>query len=104
MTAENLSLVAGTTLSLVFSYVPGARSWFEGFDPEIRRVIMLALLVCSAGTVYGFSCLGWAVEWGVSLECDRSGLFGLIEQLVLAIIANQSIYAITPRITQPASH
>ena len=55
MTAENLSLVAGTTLSLVFSYVPGARSWFEGFDPEIRRVIMLALLVCSAGTVYGFS-------------------------------------------------
>jgi hypothetical protein len=104
MTAENLSLVAGTTLSLVFSYVPGARSWFERFDPEIRRVFMLALLVCSAGIVYGLSCLGWAVKWGISLACDRVGLFGLIEQLILAIIANQSIYAITPRKTQPATH
>jgi hypothetical protein len=104
MTAENLSLVAGTTLSLVFSYVPGAKSWFEGFDPEIRRVIMLALLVCSAGFVYGLSCLGWAVEWGIALYCDRSGLFGLIEQLVLAIIANQSIYAITPRKIQPVTN
>ena len=103
MSAESLSLVAGTSLSLGFSYIPGARRWFEEFDPEIRRLIMLALLVCSACIVYAFSCLGWAAEWGISLVCDRSGLFGLIEQLVLAIIANQSIYAITPRTTQPTS-
>jgi hypothetical protein len=103
MTAESLSLIAGTTLSLVFSYFPGARSWFDGYSPEIRRLIMLALLVCSACIVYGLSCLGWAAEWGISLTCDRSGLFGLIEQLVLAIIANQSIYAITPRKSRPVS-
>ncbi|UCD42307.1 MAG: hypothetical protein JSV69_01425 [Chloroflexota bacterium] len=97
ISAESLSLVAGTTLSLFFSYVPGLRSWFDEFNPEFRRLIMLAMLLCSASLVYGLTCLGWAAEWGVSLTCDRAGLFGLVEQLVLAIIANQSIYAITPR-------
>ena len=97
MSAESLSLVAGTVLSLTFSYVPGARSWFERFEPEIKRLIMLVLLVITAGIVYGLSCLGWVSEWGISLSCDRSGLLGLIEQLVIAIIANQSIYAISPR-------
>jgi hypothetical protein len=103
MTAENLSLAAGTTLSLIFSYIPGARSWFDGYSPEIRRLLMLALLVCSACIIYGLSCLGWAAEWGIPLVCDRSGLIGLIEQLILAIIANQSIYAITPRKPQPVN-
>jgi hypothetical protein len=97
MSAESLSLVAGTVLSLAFSYIPGARSWFEGFEPEIRRLIMLVLLVVTASIVYGLSCLGWASDWGISLNCDRSGLLGLIEKLVIAIIANQSIYAISPR-------
>ena len=96
MSAESLSLVAGTVLSLTFSYVPGARSWFERFEPEIKRLIMLVLLVITACIVYGLSCLGWVSEWGISLSCDRSGLLGLIEQLVIAIIANQSIYAISP--------
>ena len=97
MSAESLSLGAGTILSLTFSYIPGARSWFERFEPEIRRLIMLVLLGLTAGIVYGLSCMGWASDWGISLNCDRSGLLGLIEQLVLAIIANQSIYAISPR-------
>lgn len=97
MSAESLSLVAGTILSLTFSYVPGAHRWFAQFEPEIRRLIMLALLVLSAGVVYGLSCLGWATEWGITLNCSQSGLMGLIEQLVIAIIANQSVYAISPR-------
>lgn len=103
MTAESISLVAGTCLSLIFSYIPGARTWFIQFDPEIKRLIMLALLVGSACIVYGLSCLGWVAKWEITMVCDRSGFFGLIEQLVLAIIANQSIYAITPKPSQPAT-
>ena len=100
MSAESLSLVAGTVLSLAFSYIPGARNWFEGFQPEIKRLIMLVLLVVSTGIVYWLSCSGWAFDWGISLNCDQSGLLGLIEQLVIAIIANQSTYAISPRKTR----
>ena len=103
MTAESLSLAAGTTLSLLFSYLPGVKSWFTDLDPEIKRLIMLVLLAGSAGVVYGLSCLGWADLWGITLVCDRSGLLGLVEQLVLAIIANQSVYAITPGKSDPVS-
>ena len=96
MSAESLSLVAGTVLSLTFSYIPGVRNWFIGFDAVIKRLIMLALLALTTGVVYGLSCLGWGFEWGITLSCDRSGLLGLIEQFVIAIIANQSIFAISP--------
>ena len=103
MTAENLSLVSGMVLSLTFSYVPGASSWFEKFDPEIKRLIMLVLLTITAGIVFGLSCAGWSSEWNISQGCNRSGLLGLIEQLVLATIANQSVYAISPRIKRDSS-
>jgi hypothetical protein len=97
MSAETLSLVSGVVVSLTFSYIPGTRSWFEKFDPEIKRSIMLVLLTIIAGIVFGLSCAGWASEWSISLSCNRSGLLGLIEQLILAIIANQGTYAISPR-------
>lgn len=98
MSAESLSLVAGTVLSLAFSYIPGVRNWFMGFDPVIKRLIMLALLALATGVVYGLSCLGWGFAWGITLSCDQSGLLGLIEQFVVAIIANQSIYVISPQV------
>ena len=97
MSAENLSLIAGTVLSLGFSYIPGASDWFTRFDAEIKRLIMLGLISLSAGIIYGLSCLGWGESFGIQLSCDQSGLFGLVRQVVLAIIANQGVYAISPR-------
>jgi len=96
VSAETLSLIAGAALSLAFSYIPGLHERFAALDPTHKRLVMLALLVLSAGAVYGLSCLGWGLAWGVVLTCDRSGLAGLLEQLLLAVIANQGVYAITP--------
>jgi hypothetical protein len=96
MSAESLSLIAGTVLSLMFSYLPGARNWYDQFSPEVKRSIMLGLILLSGGIVYGLSCLGWGTEWGIAPICNETGLMGLIEQVVIAIIANQSIYAISP--------
>ena len=96
MSAENLSLTAGTVLSLVFSYVPGAKGWYMQFDPQVKRLIMLGLIILSTGAVYGLACFGWGTELGITLSCDQAGLVGLLRQAVLAIIANQGIYAISP--------
>jgi hypothetical protein len=96
LTAESLSLTAGTLLSLVFSYVPGAKGWFMQFDPQVKRLIMLGLIIMTACIVFGLACLEWAAEFGISVSCSQSGLFGLVRQAVLAIIANQGIYAISP--------
>jgi len=96
MSAESLSLIAGTFLSLVFSYIPGARGWFMQFSPEIKRLVMLAIIILTGCILYGLACLEWASDWGITLSCDQTGLLGLVEQIVIAIIANQSIYAISP--------
>ena len=97
MSAETLSLIAGAILSLCFSYIPGLSERFDALIQTKKRLIMLALLIVVAGSVYGLSCLGWGADWGIVLSCDRAGLSELIKQLILAIIANQGVYAITPR-------
>lgn len=98
MTSATLSLIAGTLLSLIFSYVPGARDRFDPLNPTHKRLIMLGLLMISAASVYGVSCLGWGASWGITIVCDRAGALTLLEQLILAIIANQSVYALSPRL------
>ena len=96
MSAEILSLIAGTALSLVFSYIPGAKDWFKQFKPEFKRAIMLVLILLAGGAVFGLGCLGWGAEFGINLTCDQAGFLGLVQQIMVAIIANQSIYAISP--------
>lgn len=97
MSSETLSMIAGTILSLIFSYVPGARQWFDPLHATHKRLIMLGLLTISAGAVYGVGCLGWGDAWGITIACDQKGALALFESLILAIIANQSIYAISPQ-------
>jgi hypothetical protein len=96
MTSETLSLIAGAALSLAFSYIPGLHERFAALDATRKRLVLLGLLILAAGGVYGLSCLGWGQQWGIVLTCDRDGLATLLEQLLLAIIANQGVYALTP--------
>ena len=97
MSANTLSLIAGAALSLAFSYIPGLREDFELLDPTEKRLVMLGLLLVTTVAVEIMACLGWGALWGLNLTCNQTGIAGLIEQLVIAIIANQSIYAISPR-------
>lgn len=97
MSAESLVLIAGALLSLAFSYIPGLAPKFDALDPTVKRLIMLGLLVVVAGVSYGLSCLGWGAAWGINIPCDQAGLQALISQLVIAIIANQSVYSISPK-------
>lgn len=103
MSAECLSMIAGTLLSLVFSYIPGAKDWFMKFDPAVKRLIMLTLIFITAGCIFGLACSAWASDLGISITCNQSGLLGLVQQVVLAIIANQGVYSISPQQSSPAS-
>jgi hypothetical protein len=95
MTAEILSLTAGTALSLVFSYVPGLNAKFAALDPTVKRLWMLGLLLLSALGVFGLSCAGW-VFGGIGVTCDQAGIQKLVEVFFLAAIANQTSYALSP--------
>lgn len=94
MTVETLSLAAGALLSLLFSYIPGVKGWFESKDSTVKRLIMaLALLVVSV-LVFAAGCAGLQIP-GVQLECTTQGAWLLVQVFLLALIANQSTYSIT---------
>lgn len=98
LTPELLAGAVAIILSLLFSYIPGLNAWFAGLKDEYKRLIMLGLLLLVAGLAYGLACWGMLVDLtGIGLTCDRAGLLGLIRILVVAIIANQAVYSISPR-------
>lgn len=96
MSPEGLALISGSVLSLLFSYFPGLNAKFAGLSSEVKRLIMLALLAVVAGAVYGLNCGGFGADIGVIIACDRTGAISLVQAFILALIANQSIYAVSP--------
>ena len=99
MTAESLALISGAVLSLLFSYIPGLNVKFAELGSEVKRLIMAGLLLVVAGSIYGLSCAGWGTSFGVEVACDQEGLLNLVQVFVIALIANQGAYAITPKTT-----
>ena len=93
MTVESLSMVAGVVLSLVWSYIPGAQGWFDKLAPNYKRLVMLASLLVVAGGVFGLACMGRLD----AVACDGDGAWQLVELFVLAAVANQGAYMLTPK-------
>jgi hypothetical protein len=95
--AEDICMAAGVLLSVGFSYIPGLNESFSALSPTQKRLVMLAMLTLATGGVFALSCLDASIALG-GVACDRAGAWGLIRALVLAAIANQSAYALSPRI------
>ena len=97
MTAEVLTLIAGALLTLGFSYIPGLRTWYAGKSDEFKQLVMLVLVVVVAAGSFGLACLGWGAGLGIALACTLDGALGLVVQVVLAIMANQGVYKLSPQ-------
>jgi nitrate/nitrite transporter NarK len=93
MDAGLLASIAGVVLSLLFSHVPGLDTWYAKLDGKVKRLIMAGLLLVVAGASFGLAC---ADLW-LQISCTREGAIGLVEAFVMALIANQATYQITPR-------
>lgn len=93
LTPAILTMIAGVVLSLAFSYIPGLNVKFAALPGEIKRLIMLLLLLLTAATIFVMGCTG-ILQAG--LTCDKDGFWTLVYIFILAVIANQSAYAITP--------
>jgi len=93
MTGEQLSAIAGVLLSLIFSYIPRLRQKFNALDGDRKRQVMAASLVVIATAIFVLSCLS-VVD---AVSCDRKGVFGLIGNIIAALVANQAAYMVTPK-------
>jgi hypothetical protein len=93
-TPEVIAVLGGAIISIAFSYIPGTESKWEQLAPQYKRLIMAGIMLVVTAVAFGLLC------WGViesPVACDRAGLFQVIYVYVMAIIANQSVYAITKR-------
>ena len=100
MNAEQLTGLAGAILSLAFSYIPGLKTRYEPLSAEMKRLVMLGLLLLVVAGVFGLACSRFGAylsEAGIKVPCDEPGLVGLVCSLVLAVMANQSTHLIIPR-------
>jgi uncharacterized protein YacL len=93
LTSSLLVMIAAAILSVLFSYVPGLNTWFATMDGTFKRLAMLLLLAITAGVIYGLGCAG-VLSSGIT--CDQPGLTKLVYMFVLAVVANQSTFTITP--------
>ena len=93
MDENTLSLIAGSVLSLFFSYFPGVKGKYEKLTPDYKRVVMLVSLLVSAIGVYVTSCYGIFP----TVECTREGVLGLVKVFILALVANQGTHKLSPR-------
>ncbi len=97
MSPEILSAAAGVVISLLFKFVPRLNKWFAVKEKETQQSIMLGILFLVALAAFGLACANILNDlFGVALTCDKSGGIVLARSLILAVVTNQSVYAITP--------
>jgi len=92
MSSQLLAGIAGIVLSLLFEYLPGLHDWYNALVDTKQKLVMLAALLLSAAGVFALACLG---RYDL-VTCDVAGVWMLLEYFVLAVIANQATYLISP--------
>jgi hypothetical protein len=92
MSTDELAGTAGILISLACSYVPGLADKYAALDGTQKRLIMLLALILAAALVYGLSCANVVAV----ITCSQRDLIGLLRTVVLALVANQAAYLITP--------
>ncbi len=91
--AEVLSLIAGSALSLLFSYTPKLSGWYYKLDDTTKRLVMLVALIAVTAGSFGLACSGWLR----GVTCDQNGAETMIVSFILAAMANQGTNGLSPR-------
>ena len=82
--------IAGALLSLIFSYVPAVKAWY---DLQLNKgLIMLGLNVLVAAVYFGLSCTSLTAQLHIGVSCDQPGLLLLAQALFVIATANQITY------------
>ena len=93
MTPEQLVVLLGAVLSLVFAYFPWVKDWFEGLDSVWKPLLNAGLLLVLALALVGLGCLN-VVDY---FECSTAGVIEALIVWLFAVVANQATYAVVVR-------
>jgi hypothetical protein len=90
MTPEQLALIAGVVVSLVFSYAPVLKDWYDAQTPTPKRLLMLAVLLLST-----LGALLWTCRADVA-ACMAFNWQQYLTAFITAAIASQATFALSP--------
>jgi len=93
MDASLLAAISGVVLSLAFSYVPKLKDWFAKLEGDYKRLVMLVVLFLTAAGILGLACIGRYD----AVTCDADGVWQMVEIFIMAAIANQGAFLLTPK-------
>lgn len=85
---NTLSSLIGIVTSLVFSYFPGVKDWFETLEAGQKRLVMVGVAVVVVGALFGLSC---AKLFNV-LACTWDGVYDGLKLILSFMVANQATY------------
>ena len=91
---ELLPYLVGVVVSLVFSYVPGLKTWYEA-QSGYKSLIMLGVLLVVSAIYFGLGCTN--IDLGIVVSCDKEGLLAIAFAFIQIVVANQSTYLLTKR-------
>lgn len=98
ITPQLFATLAGAFISLIFSYVPSLNTWFARKSADFQRLTMVGLMVLVAIFLYLAGCLGWiTIE---NFVCGQQSIMTFLSALIMALIANQGTYAVSPQTPQ----
>ena len=93
--ADMLILIAGTVISVLFSYIPHLNTWYASQSEEYKKLFMLGVLVLVTGSIYAMGC--YEILNVQNFVCGRESLLEFVGVLLYTIATNQGVYKITPQ-------
>jgi len=93
MSEIELSAILGVITSLLFSYFPVLRDKFDALEGDVKRLIQVGAGALVAVAIFGLSCAAVLDAF----TCDWNGARLMLVLLLDFLIANQTVYALTPR-------
>ncbi len=92
--------IVGALVSLVFSYVPAVKTWFDA--QTNKGLIMLGVLVVVGLAYFGLSCTPFAAQLGITLACTQAGAVQLAQAIFALAAGNQLAYLFSNNSPAPA--
>ena len=93
MTPEQIAILAGAFLAILFEYLPGLSGWYDPLSPQQKRLFMLGLMSVVTAVAFGLSCAGLFAVFA----CTWLGAWDALLALVAAVAANQGVHLLTKR-------
>jgi hypothetical protein len=85
--------IAGVLLSLLFTYVPAAKAWFD--SKSNKGLLMLGFVILVSLAYFGLGCTSLAAQLSIAVTCDQAGILALGQMIVTVAMFNQTTFLFT---------